>query len=69
MKQTIIMTKNEETNIQVSTKKLKTLLQNIERIIELAEDSKLSDEFYQKAKANIHFVAKTMSLIGIRFEL
>jgi len=43
-------------------KKAKTLLQNIEQIIEYAEKSKLNDDFYQKAKPNIHFVAKTMNL-------
>ena len=42
--------------------KAKTLLQNIEQIIEFAENSKLNDEFYQKAKANINVVAKTMNL-------
>jgi hypothetical protein len=60
MKQT--NTTEEEANNQVSTKKAKTLLQHIERIIELAEDSKLSDEFFKKAKSSIQFVAKTMNL-------
>ena len=42
--------------------KAKTLLQHIEQIVEYAEKSKLSDEFYQKAKPHINFVAKTMNL-------
>jgi hypothetical protein len=54
--------KNEETITQSGTKKAKTLLQHIERIIELAEDSRLNDEFYQKAKSNINFVAKKMDI-------
>jgi hypothetical protein len=40
----------------------KTLLQHIERIIELSENSKLSEEFYKKAKTSINFVAKQMKL-------
>ncbi|MDH6344296.1 hypothetical protein M2480_003193 [Parabacteroides sp. PFB2-12] len=40
----------------------KTLLQHIECIIELVEKSGLSDEFYQKAKRSIAFVAKKMNL-------
>jgi hypothetical protein len=39
-----------------------TLLQHIEYIIELAEDSNLNDEFFKKAKTSISFVAKTMNL-------
>jgi SpoVK/Ycf46/Vps4 family AAA+-type ATPase len=62
MKQLNISQKNEETSKQQKVKTPKTLLQNIVKIIELAEDSKLSDEFYQKAKPNINFVAKNMNL-------
>ncbi len=47
---------------QAKNSKAQTLLQHIECIIELAENSKLSNEFYQNAKPNIHFVAKTMCL-------
>jgi ATP-dependent 26S proteasome regulatory subunit len=54
--------KNEQTNSQHAMKSTKTLLQNIERIIELAESSKLNDEFYKKAKSSINFVAKAMNL-------
>ena len=61
MKRTNLTPKNEETNLQVRTKNPKTLLQSIERIIELAEGSKLSNEFFQKAKTSINFVAKSMS--------
>ena len=36
-----------------------TLLQAIERVVELAEDSKLSKEFMKKAKAEIQLLAKS----------
>ena len=57
----------EQSNITPPKKKTerstaKTLLQHIERIIELAENSKLDADFYKKAKTNINFVAKTMKL-------
>lgn len=39
-----------------------TLLAHIEHIIGLVEDSKLSEEFYQKAKKSINFVVKKMDL-------
>ncbi len=42
--------------------KPKTLLQHIECIIEYAENSKLDDDFYKKAKLNINFVSKIMKL-------
>jgi hypothetical protein len=40
----------------------KTLLQHIESIIELVENSKWSEEFFRKAKKDIAFVAKKMNL-------
>jgi hypothetical protein len=40
----------------------KTLLQHIEHVVELAENSKLNDEFYKKAKTSIKFITKKMNL-------
>ena len=57
-----IATKKEAVNNQVSKQNAKTLLQHIECIIEAVENSGLSDEFFQKAKRNINFVAKKMGL-------
>ena len=55
--------KSETTAEKMSKKsRPKTLLQHIECVIEHAENSKLSAEFYQNAKPNINFVAKTMKL-------
>ena len=47
-----------------STKKNKeiTLLQAIERVVELAEDSKMSKEFMKKAKAEIQLLAKSYGI-------
>ena len=39
-----------------------TLLQAIERVVELAEDSKLSKEFMKKAKAEIQLLAKSYGI-------
>ena len=39
-----------------------TLLQAIERVVELAEDSKLSKEFMKKAKTEIQFLAKSFGI-------
>ena len=41
-----------------SKKKEITLLQAIERVVELSEDSKMSQEFMKKAKAEIQLLAK-----------
>ena len=49
---TTICKKNKET----------TLLQAIERVVELAEDSKLSKEFMKKAKAEIQLLAKSYGI-------
>ncbi len=49
---TTISKKNKET----------TLLQAIERVVELAEDSKLSKEFMKKAKAEIQLLAKSYGI-------
>ena len=44
------------------TKNEMTLLQAIERVVELAEDSKLSKEFMKKAKAEIQLLAKSYGI-------
>ena len=62
MRELNISKENEEIENQVKKKSPETLLQHIEQVIELAEKSKLSDEFYQKAKTSANFVAKTMNL-------
>ena len=54
-----IITKEKHAN---KKNKAKTLLHNIEQIIENAEKSKLNDEFYQKSKENINYVSKMMNL-------
>ena len=59
---TMNITDNSSDKPASKMQKAKTLLQHIEQIIEYAEKSKLDDEFYQKAKSNIKFVAKTMNL-------
>jgi AAA+ superfamily predicted ATPase len=62
MRQLKVIQEKSVTSKTVTRLKCKTLLQHIERIIELAEDSKLNDEFYKKAKTSIRFVAKEMKL-------
>jgi hypothetical protein len=39
-----------------------TLLQAIERVVELAEDSKMSKEFMKKAKTEIQLLAKSYGI-------
>ena len=46
------------TTMKSKTKKEMSLLQAIEHVVELAEDSKLSKEFMKKAKAEIQLLAK-----------
>ena len=49
--------------IQVKSKKKEmTLLQAIERVVELAEDSKMSKEFMKKAKTEIQLLAKSFGI-------
>lgn len=56
------MQKEKKVNKKEQVKKEKTLLQHIESIIEWAQDSKLENDFYKKAKKSISFVAKEMEL-------
>jgi SpoVK/Ycf46/Vps4 family AAA+-type ATPase len=46
----------------MKTKKDMTLLQAIERVVELAEDSKMSNEFMKKAKTEIQLLAKSFGI-------
>jgi len=46
----------------MKTKKDMTLLQAIERVVELAEDSKMSKEFMKKAKTEIQLLAKSFGI-------
>jgi hypothetical protein len=62
MRQLRINREKAETAQSIKRRNPKTLLQHIEYVVELAEDSRLSDEFYKKAKTSINFVAKTMNL-------
>jgi SpoVK/Ycf46/Vps4 family AAA+-type ATPase len=56
-------TQNEDSVKKQSEKKNpKTLLQHVERIIELVESSGLNEEFFKKAKKSISFVSKKMQL-------
>jgi len=50
------------TTISKKNKKEMTLLQAIERVVELAEDSKLSKEFMKKAKTEIQLLAKSYGI-------
>ena len=47
---------------ETKTKNEMTLLQAIERVVELAEDSKMSKEFMKKAKAEIQLLAKSYGI-------
>ena len=52
-----------EKKIQVKSKKKEiTLLQAIERVVELSEDSKMSPEFMKKAKTEIQLLAKSFGI-------
>jgi SpoVK/Ycf46/Vps4 family AAA+-type ATPase len=61
MRQLNIVQKDEN-SIEIKRKALKSILDHIENIVELVEDSKLNKEFFQKAKKSISFVAKKMGL-------
>ena len=50
------------TTMKSKTKKEMTLLQAIERVVELSEDSKLSQEFMKKAKPEIQLLAKSYGI-------
>lgn len=66
------ITKKEEQEAVASkgtvadAKKRLNLLSAIEQIVELSEDSNLSDEFFSKAKRPVAFVAKKLSLTPIQ---
>jgi len=62
MRQLNITQKDEKNNQQGKKETPKTLLQHIECIIGLVENSGLNEEFLQKAKKSIGFVSKKMEL-------
>lgn len=57
-----IENQEEKVTKKINTKIPKTILENIDCIVELVCNSKLSDDFFKKAKKNIDFVAKKMNL-------
>ena len=54
--------KDMATTISKKNKKEMTLLQAIERVVELAEDSKMSKEFMKKAKTEIQLLANSFGI-------
>jgi AAA+ superfamily predicted ATPase len=62
MRQSNITQNEESVKKQVEKKAPKTLLQHVECIIELVENSGLNNEFLQKAKKSINYVSKKMKL-------
>lgn len=62
MRQLNITQKDESINEKVDKKTLKTILDHIENIVGLVENSSLNKEFFQKAKESANFVAKKMGL-------
>ncbi len=62
MRQLNITQKNEIVNKEVDKKMPKTILEHIECIVELVENSGLNKDFFQKAKKSINYVAKKMEL-------
>ncbi|MDR1170733.1 MAG: ATP-binding protein [Prevotellaceae bacterium] len=62
MRQSKVIQNKEVAALPVTKRRCKTLLQHIEYVIELAEDSKLSEDFYKKAKTSIQFIARKMKL-------
>lgn len=62
MRQLKITDRKKNVEMQIKKRPSKTLLEHIEHLIELAEGSKLSDEFYQKAKTSINFISKKLEL-------
>ena len=62
MRQLNFTQKGESIKEQAVKRSPKTLLQHIECIIDLIENSKLNDEFYGKAEKNLTFISKTMNL-------
>ena len=55
-----LSSKKQESVVQKKAEK--TLLEHIESIVELVENSNLNEEFYKKAKKNISYVSKKMGL-------
>jgi signal recognition particle GTPase len=51
-----------ETSVVTGKKTKSTLLGHIEKIVELSVDSKLNDEFFDKAKPHVNFVKRRLHL-------
>ena len=62
MRQLNITQKDENIDKKVDNNMPKTILEHIECIVELSENSGFNKEFFQKAKKSINFVAKKMRL-------
>ncbi|NDW11929.1 AAA family ATPase [Bacteroides sp. 214] len=62
MRQLKITQEDENINKDVDKKAPKTMLEHIECIVELVENSSLNKDFFQKAKKSINYVAKKMKL-------
>lgn len=53
---------DEDTGEVVETRRPWTIISALNRVLELAQDSKLSDEFWQKAQSPIDFLGRTLGL-------
>lgn len=62
MRELNISQKDENINKKVDRKMPKTILEHIECIVELVENSGLNKEFFQKAKKSINYVAMKLDL-------
>jgi SpoVK/Ycf46/Vps4 family AAA+-type ATPase len=62
----IAKNKTEKQNIESKSGKKLNLLGHIEKIVELSVDSKLSDEFFDKARPHINFVNRRLHLNDIQ---
>ena len=56
------MEKKETTRKKKQQKSSPTLLQAIERVVELSKDSKMSNDFMKKAKPEIQLLAKSYGI-------
>lgn len=54
---------------KIDNKKKLTMLSAIEQVVELSEDSNLSEEFFEKAKRPINFLRKRLSMTAVQVVL
>ena len=66
-----ILSKSEETSLVESVKKAspKSVLEAFENIVELVEDSNLSEEFFEKALTSIRYAGRKLKLSDIQIVL